>query len=328
MSVTDLENLDLAYAPQFSSAKDPVNMAGFVASNVVREVFRAMTCGELQDRLARGEPLQVVDVRTPQEYDAGHLDPAHLIPVDELRERLSELDPRAKTLVYCKVGLRGYVAARILQQHGFGEVYNLTGGLLACPGKRPAGVPAARPTSGGNGRVRVETLQEALRQGGSVAIDVREPDEYAYEHIEGMISLPESRLEASLDQLPRDRDVYVSCATGVRSALAIRRLKAAGFPKVHEVEGGLAAWKGAGLPVVRRKGPIPIMRQVQVVAGSLALIGGLIPQVRWIAVVIGAGLVFAGASGYCGMAKLMALLPWNKRGPRPSEGAGCSSGCS
>jgi len=325
MAVTDLEHLDLAYAPQFSSAKDPVNMAGFVASNVIREVFKAMTCGDLQEALKRGESLQIVDVRTRQEFEAGHLENAHLIPVDELRERCHELDPRTKTLVYCRVGLRGYVAARILQQHGFADVANLTGGLLACPGKRPVetGGPA-----GANGTVSVQVLRERMGVGSAVAIDVRETDEYAYEHIEGTRSLPQSGLDAELDRLPRDSDLYVTCATGLRSAQAVRRLQAGGFAKVHNVEGGVEAWKKAGFPVVRRKGPIPIMRQVQIVAGSLALIGGLLPQIRWIAVIVGAGLVFAGVSGFCGMAKLLAFLPWNRTKGGTGSGPACSSGCS
>jgi NADPH-dependent 2,4-dienoyl-CoA reductase/sulfur reductase-like enzyme/rhodanese-related sulfurtransferase len=327
MSVTDLENLDLAYAPQFSSAKDPVNMAGFVASNVVRGEFRALTCGELRERLDRAEALQVVDVRTREEYEGGHLDQAHLIPVDELRERCHELDPRAKTVVYCKIGLRGYLAAKILQQNGFTEVYNLTGGLLACPGKRTSAPPPA--TAGvRNGSVRVEQFREELRRGLATVIDVRESDEYSYEHIEGTVSCPESRLETLLDRLPRDRDVYVTCATGVRSAHAVRRLQANGFLRVHDVEGGLAAWKKAGLPVVRRRGPIPIMRQVQIVAGSLALIGGVVPELRWIAAFIGAGLVFAGISGFCGMAKVLAWMPWNRPGGKSSGSSTCSAGCS
>jgi rhodanese-related sulfurtransferase len=131
LRVTDLENLDLAYAPQFSSAKDPVIMAGFVASNVVRGDVHTITCDELQHRLTQGDRLQVVDVRTRKEFEEGHLPQAKLVPVDELRERLSELDPDQETVVYCRVGLRAYLAARILEQNGFKNVLNLTGGLLS-----------------------------------------------------------------------------------------------------------------------------------------------------------------------------------------------------
>ncbi len=135
MKVTDLENLDLAYAPQFSSAKDPVVMAGFAAANVSREEIGTITCGVLQDRLRKKDPIQLVDVRTPAEFKAGHLAGAVHIPVDDLRDRLSELDPQKETVVYCKIGFRGYLAARILQQSGFGKVLNLTGGILICSDK-------------------------------------------------------------------------------------------------------------------------------------------------------------------------------------------------
>jgi NADPH-dependent 2,4-dienoyl-CoA reductase/sulfur reductase-like enzyme/rhodanese-related sulfurtransferase len=142
MRVTDLENLDLAYAPQFSSAKDPVVLAGFVASNALRKETRLITCDELRARLDRGDDLQVVDVRTPAEFESGALAGAKAIPVDDLRDRITELDPARETVVYCRVGLRGYVAARILEQHGFARVLNLTGGVLSCLSQV---APAARP---------------------------------------------------------------------------------------------------------------------------------------------------------------------------------------
>lgn len=139
LKVTDIENLDLAYAPQFSSAKDPVIMAGFAAANVSRAEVGTITCEALQARRQKGEDLQVVDVRMPSEHRAGHLSGSILIPIDELRDRLSELDSEKETVVYCRVGFRGYLAARILQQNGFGKVLNLTGGILVCPETGPAG---------------------------------------------------------------------------------------------------------------------------------------------------------------------------------------------
>ncbi|RMH04782.1 MAG: pyridine nucleotide-disulfide oxidoreductase [Nitrospirae bacterium] len=137
MTVTDLEQLDLAYAPQFSSAKDAVILAGFVAANTVRGEVRTITCQEVLDKIAAGETFQLLDVRTPQEYDDRHLPGARLIPIDDLREHLHELDPQQETVVYCKSGLRGYLAARVLLQHGFSRVRNLTGGILICPEGSP-----------------------------------------------------------------------------------------------------------------------------------------------------------------------------------------------
>ena len=120
-TIDDLTQLDLAYAPQFGSAKDPVHLAGFVAQNQFRQL---MPAADPDQR----EGATLVDVRTPEEYAAGTLPGAVNIPVDELRQRLGELDPNQEILVFCKVGQRGFVAQRILHQHGFGHVRNLKGG--------------------------------------------------------------------------------------------------------------------------------------------------------------------------------------------------------
>jgi len=135
MRVQDLEQLDLAYAPQFNSAKGPVIMAGFVAANTLRGEVKTITAEELQIKQAANGSLQLLDVRSPEEYQEAHLPQARLVPVDELRDHLLELDPTKETVVYCRVGLRGYLAARILLQHGFTNVFNLTGGYLSFQGR-------------------------------------------------------------------------------------------------------------------------------------------------------------------------------------------------
>ena len=131
MTVEDLEQLDLAYAPQFNSAKGPVIMAGFVAANTLRGDVQTITGKELREKLNTNTFLQLLDVRTSEEFQEDHLPQARLVPVDELRDLLQELDPSQETVVYCRVGLRGYLAARILLQHGFSSVFNLTGGFLS-----------------------------------------------------------------------------------------------------------------------------------------------------------------------------------------------------
>lgn len=133
LRVQDLEELDLAYAPQFNSAKGPVIMAGFVAANTIRGEVKTITGEELQKKLAANTSLQLLDVRTSDEFQEAHIPQAHPVPVDELRDHLQELDPSQETVVYCRVGLRGYLASRILLQHGFTNVYNLTGGILSFP---------------------------------------------------------------------------------------------------------------------------------------------------------------------------------------------------
>ncbi len=327
LTVTDLEQLDLAYAPQFSSAKDPVVMSGFVAANVLRHDVETITCEALDARRQRREPLQVVDVRTPAEHAEGALPGARLIPVDELRARLHELDPAQETVVYCRVGLRGYLAARILQQHGFARVRNLTGGILMCHHTTTPSSGAAPPASGPGSTVSVEELRRALADPQIVAIDVREPDEYRYERIERTRNLPLSHWAQQAREVTGARRVYVVCQTGARAQQAAAWLRQAGCADVRLVAGGLAAWKTAGYPVARSGGPLPIMRQVQIVAGSLVLLGGLVPPLRWVAIVVGAGLLFAGVSGWCGMALLLARLPWNTTpvSHQPATGTECAA---
>ncbi len=124
-TVEDLTELELAYAPPFSSAKDPVNMAGFVAQNILEGRSHIATWSEVKE-LSK-EDYVLVDVRTELEYNNGHMEGAINIPVDSLRERLAELDPNKTVVEYCQVGLRGYVADRILSQNGY-KVLNVTGG--------------------------------------------------------------------------------------------------------------------------------------------------------------------------------------------------------
>ena len=124
-TVEDLAELELSYAPPFSSAKDPVNMAGFVAQNILAGRSHITTWSEV-NQLNKEEYI-LVDVRSEDEYSNGHVEGAINLPVDELRSRLSELDQNKLIIEYCQVGLRGYVADQILSQHGY-QVKNVTGG--------------------------------------------------------------------------------------------------------------------------------------------------------------------------------------------------------
>lgn len=124
MTVFDLEEMELCYAPQFGSAKDPVNMAGFVAGGLLRGDHPQTdweTIGTMADK------PYLVDVRTPQEFAKGHIPGAVNIPVDELRNRMADVPQDRPVVTYCQVGQRGYLATRILLQAGF-EVSNLGGG--------------------------------------------------------------------------------------------------------------------------------------------------------------------------------------------------------
>ncbi|MEZ5201523.1 MAG: FAD-dependent oxidoreductase [Micropruina glycogenica] len=123
LTASDLADLELAYAPQFGSAKDPVNMLGFIAENMRDGLSETVQWHEVENEV--GEGVQLIDVRTPAEYARGTVDGAVNIPVDDLRERIGEV--AQDVIVHCQVGLRGYLAARTLAQHGR-RVRNLDGG--------------------------------------------------------------------------------------------------------------------------------------------------------------------------------------------------------
>lgn len=124
-SIYELTEFEHAYAPPFSSAKDPVNMAGFVAENILQGRLSVFYWNEL-DRIKYNDVL--LDVRTQNEFESGHIANAINIPVDEIRERLNELDTNKTIYIYCQAGLRGYLAQRILRQNEFDKVFNLSGG--------------------------------------------------------------------------------------------------------------------------------------------------------------------------------------------------------
>jgi len=129
-SVKDMENLELAYAPPYSSAKDPVSMAGMVASNILRGEVPTLTARDLRRELSSSADIQLVDVRTTEEFNQGYISGAVHLPLDRFRQDISRLDSRKKTVVYCRSGYRSYLALKILQQSGFREVFNLSGGYM------------------------------------------------------------------------------------------------------------------------------------------------------------------------------------------------------
>ncbi|MEI6487945.1 MAG: FAD-dependent oxidoreductase [Bacteroidota bacterium] len=124
-SIYELTEFEHAYAPPFSSAKDPINMAGFVAENILQGRLSVFYWNEL-DRVNPEDIL--LDVRTQKEFESGHINTAVNIPVDEIRARLNELDTSKTIYIYCQAGLRGYLAQRILKQNEFDKVFNLSGG--------------------------------------------------------------------------------------------------------------------------------------------------------------------------------------------------------
>jgi len=160
---------------------------------------------------------------------------------------------------------------------------------------------------------------QLVRQGRAVIIDVREPDEIAREAIPGAVAAPLSALETADLAAAAGREVIFTCRSGARTQAHCERLTARVAAPAHVLEGGLIAWKAAGLPTrVNAKAPIELMRQVQIAAGGLVLIGAalgiLVHPAGWaLSVFVGAGLLTAGITGFCGMARLLAAMPWNRQ---------------
>ena len=162
-------------------------------------------------------------------------------------------------------------------------------------------------------------------------IDVRTPVEYAEVHAEGARLVPLDSLDPKAVCAGRrasaDEPVYVICKTGGRAAKACEKFAAAGFANAISVAGGTEAWVAAGLPVVRGKGVISLERQVRIAAGSLVLVGvalGVLVNPWFLAVsaFVGAGLTFAGVTNTCGMAMILANMPWNRN---QAGGGSCSA---
>lgn len=124
VKATQLKDLDLAYAPPYSSAKDPVNMAGFIIDNI----SKGLKQWHLGDELPRDGSVTLLDTRTPGEFRRGHIEGFTNIPVDDLRQRIGEIEPGKPVYVICQSGLRSYIATRILEGFGF-EAYNFAGGF-------------------------------------------------------------------------------------------------------------------------------------------------------------------------------------------------------
>jgi len=172
--------------------------------------------------------------------------------------------------------------------------------------------------------VSPERAAELIRAG-AVLVDVREAEEYARERIPGARHHALSIIDVQSPARPGDEVLIFHCRSGGRTNAAGPRLAKAAGCKAYVLEGGIEAWKKAGLPVAsaERRRPIELMRQVQIAAGSLVLLGAVLgflvtPLFYLLSALVGAGLVFAGASGFCGLARVLSLLPWNRHAPNPS----------
>ena len=176
------------------------------------------------------------------------------------------------------------------------------------------------PTTKSIQDIEATALKTWMEQEAAILIDVREPLEYATEHIPGARLLPLSTFDPTRVPQEAGKKVVLHCVMGMRSAQAGQKLLDAGFTSIYNFRGGVQAWKDAGYATAQgQRTPLSLQRQVQIVSGSLVLLGTVLGAVAspWFLLlsgVVGAALVYAGLSGTCGMAMLLAQLPYNQRG--------------
>ncbi|BAY28219.1 rhodanese-like protein [Nostoc carneum NIES-2107] len=165
--------------------------------------------------------------------------------------------------------------------------------------------------------VSAQTLKQLLEQKAVTLIDVREPAEYAGEHIAGATLVSLSSFDPH--KVPQDGSIILYCRSGNRSAMAAQKLFSAGFATVTHLSGGIGAWKEAGLPTtINRKAPMSLLRQVQIITGSSVLLGTLLgafvsPWFLLLSGLMGAGLVYSGITDTCILGMMLAKLPYNQR---------------
>lgn len=162
------------------------------------------------------------------------------------------------------------------------------------------------------------TELKSLQAQGVTLVDVREPVEYAEAHISGAKLIPLGEIERRAGEIDRSQPVVILCRSGKRGGQAVAKLEAMGFSGLRNLDGGILAWQAAGLPVAKAEQKVfPLMQQVQIIIGSGVLTGVILsrlvhPDFIWLSAFFGAGLIFAGSTGWCGLAILMSKMPWNR----------------
>ena len=177
--------------------------------------------------------------------------------------------------------------------------------------------------------VHPETLKEWLDREKAVLIDVREPSEYVREHIPGSRPVPLSTLHHADFTEHSGKIAVFQCRTGNRTGRAADQLLSTPFDLVYHLAGGIEAWKRFGMPTqVYRNAPMDFVRQTLIAAGSLVVLGVMLamlvsPEFIMLSGLVGTGLVFAGLTGYCPMAQILSLMPWNRRAVAPVLAQSC-----
>ena len=331
-TVRDLAQVDLAYAPPFGSAKDPLHMAAFAAMNDLDGLAPILQPD------VDFSTYQVVDLREADERAELKLigaDHAHNIPLNTLRESLGELDKTKPTAVVCHSGLRAHVGTRLLREHGF-DAFNVSGATYirdlalrrpldiapaasSCGSVKACGAPGTLAADSHDELHPLNVMSEA--GAGALLLDVRSPGEFRSGRVQGAVNLPLENVTAenvrALLVGNDQKTVVLLCASGGRARTAAKKLEASGL-KTLVVQGGTNSCQQAGLPMDKDAGGvISIERQVRIAAGAMVFTGVMLgtffhPGFYGLSGFVGAGLVFAGVTDWCGMGLLIARAPWNR----------------
>lgn len=237
------------------SEKDPEMEVNEETSDIEKEISEiiSITPAEVYEIITNDEDYIILDVRTQDEYNEGHLDKALLIPVDDLEKVVDKLPKEKPIIVYCRSGVRSRKAAEILVENGFSEVYDM-GGILDW---QKEGFPVI-VEEGAVSAIEFITVDEAyevfLNNENYLFIDVRTESEYKSSHIEDAINIPVSEIKERLDEIPKDRSVIVYCngSSCNRSGQAASILKENGYKEVFDlIGGGIFEWEEKGYPVAK-----------------------------------------------------------------------------
>ncbi len=255
MTVSDLAELDLAYAPPFGSANDPINMAAFVAENKMNGFSPSVTAGELDTFIkAIDQPLVAVDLRDPFSYQRSHIRGSYNVAPAQLVRQASQLPKETPILVVSEDGKKGHQGLRQLVHDGFSAVFNLSGGHVSLERharavgfefiQLPLAPVEKKSLTGSEGQSQDEGAEEGAKEsamGGSepLIVDVRTPEEFEGGAVPGAVNIPMDDLGYHVDRLgDKEREITVYCASGARSAYAARMLQQMGFSNVRN-GGGL-----------------------------------------------------------------------------------------
>jgi rhodanese-related sulfurtransferase len=225
-----------------------LSISGCSAFVNTKEVIPIST-EKVNEIIEKGKDYILLDVRTQEEYDSGHLKDAMLIPVDDLEERINEVPEGKPIIVYCKSGMRSARAADILLNNGFSPVYNMQGGIEKW---RSDGFFVYGDAVTYN-NINIEKVYEIVKDKNSnfQIVDVRSAEEYGTAHIKGAISIPVSDIESNLNLISKDLPVIVYCSSSTcgSSSQAAGIFFGLGFKEVYAMNAGIEEWIEKDYPV-------------------------------------------------------------------------------